>query len=226
MWSIDYSLWMDKLGGSASDDGSAQLWDTRCGGAAAALRPGGGDEPSPPVCSIEFDPYGGALIGLGCADKKAYVYDMRRLGNPVTVFGGHERTVTYVRFAGGGERMVSAGTDGCIRMWGVVDGREIRVFEGHRNRRSFVGLSVWSGGGLLASGSETNQVYVYDSRWGDPIWVGWFNHGDDDGGFVSSVCWRHAAGGNDDDACTVVAGASDGVLQVFGGRKKKNSFTV
>lgn len=216
VWSVDYSRWLPQLGGSASDDGTAQMWDSRCGGGAAcSLCPAG--ESRGAVCSVEFDPSGGPLVGMGCADRRAYVYDLRMTAAPVTVFGGHHRTVTYVRFADGG-KLVSAGTDGCLRLWSLLDGREARAYEGHVNTRSFVGLSVWKSGGLLACGSETNQVFVYDVRWGEPIWVGGFEAVEDDGGrgFVSSVCWRQAGG----DACTIVAGASNGVLQVFSGKKK------
>ncbi|MQM14851.1 hypothetical protein Taro_047785 [Colocasia esculenta] len=218
VWSVDYSRWIPQLGASGSDDGTAHLWDSRCGRDVASLCPVGG-EPRRPVCCVEFDPFGESLIGLGCADRRAYVYDLRMGSDPVTVFRGHRRTVTYLRFIGGG-RVVSAGTDGCLRLWDLLDAREMRAYEGHANTRNFVGLSVWRAGGLLACGSETNEVYVYDMRWGQPIWVGGFEAAAEEGGrgFVSSVCWRQA--GDDGDACTIVAGTSNGVLQVFSGRKK------
>uniref|UniRef100_A0A1D1ZG13 E3 ubiquitin-protein ligase COP1 n=1 Tax=Anthurium amnicola TaxID=1678845 RepID=A0A1D1ZG13_9ARAE len=217
VWSVDYSLLSPPLGASGSDDGTAHLWDSRCGGDVAALRPGGvSGARGAPVCCVEFEPLGGQLLGLGCADTRAYVYDLRKASDPVTVFSGHRRTVTYLRFVGGG-MAVSAGTDGCLRLWELAEGREARTYEGHVNTRSFVGLSVWRGGGLLGCGSETNEVYVYDMRWEDPIWVGGFD-GRGDRGFVSGVCWRQA----DDDACTIVAGASNGLLQVFGGSRKRS----
>ncbi|XP_078427466.1 transducin/WD40 repeat-like superfamily protein [Wolffia australiana] len=209
VWSVDYSPALPHLGASASDDGTAQIWDARCGGAATAavLRPA-----AAAVCSVEFDPSAAApLVAAGCADKNAYVYDLRRAASPAAVFRGHRRSVTYVRFAGGGN-MVSAGTDGCLRLWSLADARELRAFAGHRNCRSFVGLGVWQPGPLLACGSETNQVYVYDPRWPDPAWVGAFDAADS---FVGSVCWRPHSG----DSCALVAGASDGVLRVFSGRK-------
>ncbi|CAA6655633.1 unnamed protein product [Spirodela intermedia] len=158
VWSVDYSRWLPQLGGSASDDGTAQLWDSRCGGHRL----------------LSFDPSGGPLVGMGCADRRAYVYDLRMTAAPVTVFRGHHRTVTYVRFTGGG-KVVSAAPTGA------------RAYEGHLNTRSFVGLSVWKSGGLLACGSETNQVFVYDVRWGEPIWVGGFDAAEEDGAGDSSA---------------------------------------
>ncbi|CBI22758.3 unnamed protein product, partial [Vitis vinifera] len=95
------------------------------------------------------------------------------------------------------------GTDGCLRLWSMHDARMIRVYMGHMNTRSFVGLSVWRTGGLLGCGSENNHVFVYDKRWGEPIWVHEFGVGSRDGrdpNFVSSVCWRQVGG---EDGCTL-----------------------
>jgi E3 ubiquitin-protein ligase RFWD2 len=80
---------------------------------------------------------------------------------------------------------------------------------------------VWRNGGLLGCGSENNKVFVYDKRWSEPVWVhessspimGKDGRGS---GFVSSVCWRQVG----EDQCTLVTGGSDGILQVFRGKRK------
>lgn len=219
VWSVDYSHSDPGLGASGSDDGTLQMWDPRCEGGVSVARVHP-SEARNPVCCVEFNPFGGSLLAVGCADRKAYAYDVRRMAGPVLTFDGHGKTVTYVRFLDG-RTMVSAGTDGCLKMWGVDDSREIRTYKGHTNNRSFIGLSVWRNGGLLGCGSENNQVFVYDKRWSEPIWMHGFepmgSQGSDDRGFVSSVCWRQMGG---DDHCTLVAAGSDGVLQVFVGRRK------
>lgn len=221
VWSLDYSHVSPTIGASGSDDGTMQMWDTRDAMNSASM---GAVRPSmsgSPVCSVEFDPYGGELIAVGCADRKAYVYDIRQISYPVSVFNGHQKTVSYVRFLGEG-MMVSAGTDGCLKLWSMNGGQTTRTYRGHRNSRNFVGLSVWRNGGLFGCGSESSEVFVYDKRWENPMWV----HGQEpidgpgrDHTFVSSVCWRQV--GNDE--CTLVAGGSDGVLQVFVGVKKTSS---
>ncbi|PRQ60074.1 putative transcription factor WD40-like family [Rosa chinensis] len=219
VWSLDYSDSDPVLGASGSDDGTLQMWDPRCEGGDCVARVAP-SESGNPVCCVEFNPFGGPLLAVGCADRKAYVYDVRRMAGPVLSFDGHDKTVTYVRFLNG-RSMVSAGTDGCLKMWSVDDAREIRTYSGHTNNRSFVGLSVWRNGGLLGCGSENNQVFVYDVRWGEPVWVHGFgpmgSEGCDDRGFVSSVCWRQMGG---EEQCTLMAGGSDGVLQLFVGRRK------
>lgn len=220
VWSIDYAHWDPVLGASGSDDGTMQMWDPRCedGNCINSVQP---STERNPVCCVEFDPFGGALVAVGCADRKAYVYDVRKMVDPVFVLRGHERTVTYVRFLED-RMMVTAGTDGCLKLWDVENQNDIRTYRGHVNSRSFVGLSIWRSGGLLGCGSESNQVFVYDKRWEEPIWV----HGFEpmgpavcSGGFVSSVCWRQVG----EDECTLVAGGSDGVLKVFVGKRLSSS---
>ncbi|CAL9203385.1 unnamed protein product [Musa hybrid cultivar] len=89
-------------------------WDTRRGGngCVGVARPGAA------VCGVEFDPGGGPWVGVGSADRHAYVYDVRAVSaGPVAVFAVHGRAVTYVRFAGGpGRAVVSSGTDGSHRL--------------------------------------------------------------------------------------------------------------
>lgn len=219
VWSVDYSHW-DKgnpvLAGSGSDDGTMQMWDPRCEGGecVATVRPSG---TRCSVCCVEFNPFGGPLVAVGCADRRAYGYDIRKLSDPVLVLDGHQKTVSYVRFLDG-RAMVTAGTDGCLKLWDTDHSRMIRTYKGHVNSRSFVGLSVWRNGGLLGCGSENNQVFVYDKKWGQPIWVHGFGSGSERG-FVSSVCWRQVA----EERCTLLAGGSNGVLQVFVGNRNSSS---
>ena len=217
IWSVDYSHWNPFVGASGSDDGTIQMWDPRCEGTTnvAKVRPSAGGGA---VCCVEFNPFGGPLVAVGCADRRAYGYDVRKMVDPVLIFDGHQKPVTYVRFLDE-HMMVTSGTDGCLRLWSMHDARMIRVYMGHMNTRNFVGLSVWRTGGLLGCGSENNHVFVYDKRWGEPIWVHEFGGGSRDGcdpKFVSSVCWRQVG----EDGCTLVAGGSDGSLQVIVGKRR------
>ncbi|MCL7043565.1 hypothetical protein MKW94_008516 [Papaver nudicaule] len=222
IWSVDYSHWNPVVGASGSDDGTTQLWDTRCSGdeCVAVVQPSVGRSP---VCCVEFDPFGSGLIAMGCADRNAYAYDIRKTDNPVSVFVGHQKTVSYVRFLGE-ETMVSAGTDGCLKLWNMNNARPTRTYKGHVNNRSFVGLSVWRHGGLIGCGSESNQVFVYDKRWGEPIWLGGLEGPTGPGSedkFVSGVCWRQVQA----DECTLVAGGSDGALQIYVGKRSLSPST-
>ncbi|KAH6828107.1 Transducin/WD40 repeat-like superfamily protein [Perilla frutescens var. hirtella] len=220
VWSIDYSNWDPTLGASGSDDGTMQMWDTRCdagGKFLASVRPN--RVACSPVCCVEFNPFGGVIVAVGCADRKIYGYDARRMVEPVFVLDGHEKAVSYARFLDL-HTIVSSSIDGSLMMWHAEDRRLIRRYRGHLNTRRFVGLSVWRSGGLLSCGSENNRLFVYDKRWGDPIWVSGFDQDHQppppDQGFVSGVCWRQTG----EESCTLVAGGSDGVLRVFQGQRK------
>ncbi|CAA7059621.1 unnamed protein product [Microthlaspi erraticum] len=218
IWSVDYTLYNGSVvGASGSDDGTVQMWDPRNERLEETVRPPGGGAPAA-ICSVEFDPFGGPSLAVGCADRNAYVYDIRRLVDPVVVLDGHTKTVTYARFMDQ-HTIVTGSTDGSLKLWDIANGgRVVRTCRGHVNSRNFVGMSVWRQGGLVVSGSENGEVFVYDKRWGEPVWVRGFSQSDrlgSDRRFVSSVCWRQV----DEDWCTLVAGGSDGVLEIFSGQR-------
>lgn len=227
VWGMDYSRFDPVVGASGSDDGTMHIWDPRCDGGSCLAKV----QPSltkSPVCCVEFSPFDGFLIAVGCSDGKAYGYDVRRTLEPLFVLDGHQKAVTYVRFLNN-RTIVTSAVDGSLKTWSIQDQTSllIRTFKGHVNSRRFVGLSVWRGGGLLCCGSEDNRVVVYDQRWGEPVWIQEFEpsaaepargcNNTTSHGFVSSVCWRQAG----EDRCTLVAGGSEGVLQVFSGRRRR-----
>ncbi|CAN1158838.1 WD repeat-containing protein RUP2 [Linum perenne] len=217
VWSVDYGRAGGAvIGASGSDDGTTHVWDPRCEGGecVAVLRPSGSGSA---VCCVEFNRPRGTTLTVGCADKRVYVYDCRMLAHPFLTLDGHAKTVTYVKYLDE-TTLVSASIDGTLKLWDLVNHsvEPVRTYRGHSNGRNFVGLSVWNAGGLLGCGSESNQAFVYDRRWGEPIWVHGFKPVGPNDGFVSSVCWKQD---NDGGQCTFVAGGSDGTLRVFEGKK-------
>ncbi|XP_062217950.1 WD repeat-containing protein RUP2-like [Phragmites australis] len=231
VWALDYAPGAT-MAVSGSDDRTAHVWDPRAPSAGWATARAGGA-----VLCVEFDPSGGPHLAVGSADRRAVVYDVRALGRgAVAWMDGHGRAVTYVRWAG--RRVVTSAADGTHRLWewGGHDGeaREVRSYSGHASARSFVGMGLWRGAGLVASGSESNHVFVYDLRWDKPIWVQPFwgaqlpaistvdadVGGGGGGGFVSAVAWRQGGDGDLDDGA-LVAGGSDGALKMFTCQRRK-----
>jgi E3 ubiquitin-protein ligase RFWD2 len=239
VWSLDYAPGGAAMAASGSDDRTAHVWDPRAPSAGWATARAGGA-----VLCVEFDPSGAPQLAVGSADRRAVVYDVRALGRgAVAWMDGHGRAVTYVRWAGAepappARRVVTSAADGTHRLWEwgssaaaasaevAEAAREVRSYSGHASARSFVGMGLWRAAGLVASGSESNHVFVYDLRWGKPIWVhpflGGGAHGRVDdaeaaggggGGFVSAVAWRQ--GSDHDGGGALVAGGSDGVLKMF-----------
>ena len=66
--------------------------------------------------------------------------------------------MSYVRYASSTE-VVSASTDGTLRVWETGAETMVKTLSGHTNEKNFVGLSVTSQ--FVCCGSETNDVYVY-----------------------------------------------------------------
>lgn len=123
------------------------------------------------------------LLQAGSADHHIHYYDLRNISQPLHVFSGHKKAVSYVKFLSNNE-LASASTDSTLRLWDVKDNLpvrllpglytkkqvlamlfnvyslfQVRTFRGHTNEKNFVGLTVNSE--YLACGSETNEVYVY-----------------------------------------------------------------
>ncbi|CDP05924.1 unnamed protein product [Coffea canephora] len=91
----------------------------------------------------------------------------------------------------------------------------LQSFTGHLNVKNFVGLSVSDG--YIATGSETNEVFVYHKALPMPALSYKFNitdplsgdEVDDSAQFISSVCWRGQS------SSTLVAANSTGNIKLL-----------
>ncbi|EFJ28487.1 hypothetical protein SELMODRAFT_147206 [Selaginella moellendorffii] len=229
VWSIDYSRDFRGLLASASSDSTVRFWSRnveRSVGIIKSLKRNS-------MCCVEFGRSSGpcCYVAVACADASVYLYDMRSLGSPVATLRGHERSVSYVRWLGENS-LVSSSPDGTIRLWDIAstvtgtgeswharnDELPIaRTFGCHSNTRNFVGLSVASSGGgsggLIASGSENNEVFVYSSSVSErPVFRHKFNDAVvlDDKAFVGSVCWT-----KQQDHLSLISANSEGIVQVI-----------
>ena len=177
---------------STSDDGTARIWS---GSAPSELvgviRP----HPSAPVCDATFCSYDRNLVALASADHNAYVYDLRNLTKPLHTLSGHSRAVSFARFMSS-HRLVTSSVDGSLACWDLQNpagdqvvpqwdgnfsgnahfrggkqagGRDWRRFVGHKNSKNFVGLAVRPEDGIMACGSETSSVFVYNTHWAAPV---------------------------------------------------------
>ncbi|KAL2523572.1 SPA1-related 3 [Abeliophyllum distichum] len=120
---------------------------------------------------------------------------------PLCTLVGHNKTVSYIKFIDS-TTIVSASTDNTLKLWDLsmctsrVLDCPLQSFTGHLNVKNFVGLSVSDG--YIATGSETNEVFVYHKAFPMPALSFKFNNTDpisgdeldDTSQFISSVCWR------------------------------------
>ncbi|KAK7406067.1 hypothetical protein VNO78_07683 [Psophocarpus tetragonolobus] len=197
-WSVDFSVVCPTKFASGSDDCTVKLWSISERNCLGTIRNVAN------VCCVQFSAHSSHLLAFGSADYSTYCYDLRNLRSPWCVLAGHHKAVSYVKFLDS-ETLVSASTDNTLKIWDLnkasPNGASINAcsltLSGHTNEKNFVGLSVADG--YIACGSETNEVYTYYRSLQLPITSHKFGSIDpisgketdeDNGQFVSSVCWR------------------------------------
>lgn len=195
VWSIDFASADPTMLASGSDDGSVKLWSINQGVSIGTIKTKAN------VCCVQFPTDSARYLAFGSADHRIYYYDLRNLRAPLCTLVGHNKTVSYIKFVDT-VNLVSSSTDNTLKLWDlstctsrVIDS-PIQSFTGHMNVKNFVGLSVSDG--YIATGSETNEVFIYHKAFPMPALQFKFQNTDPISGhevddaaqFVSSVCWR------------------------------------
>lgn len=154
-WSVDFNEIDTRLLVSGSDDARAKFWSLNCSHSISTL------EAKANICCVKFNPASSTHLAIGSADHNVYYYDLRQMREPLCIFKGHRKAVSYVKFLNANE-LVSAGTDGQLKLWDISTNSSSpcrRSYSGHINDKNFVGLSCASG--YIACGSEDNSLCVY-----------------------------------------------------------------
>ncbi|KAH7657635.1 Vesicle coat complex COPII subunit SEC13 protein [Dioscorea alata] len=195
VWSVDFSVADPTKLASGSDDGSVKLWNINQGGSIGTIRTKAN------ICSVQFPPESSRSLAIGSADHNIYFYDLRNVRLPWCTLVGHSKTVSYVKFVDS-STLVSASTDNSLKLWDLsgnvsrVHDTPLQTFTGHTNIKNFVGLSIYDG--YIATGSETNEIFVYHKAFPMPVLSYKFEtvdpitgrEVDDTSQFISCVCWR------------------------------------
>lgn len=205
-WSVDFSSTEPSMLVSGSDDCKVKVWCTKQESSVLNI------DMKANICCVKYNPGSSYYVAVGSADHHIHYYDLRNASQPVHVFGGHKKAVSYVKFLSTNE-LASASTDSTLRLWDVKESIPVRTFRGHTNEKNFVGLTVNSE--YIACGSETNEVFVYHKEISKP--VTWHKFGspdvedaDEDAGsyFISAVCWKS-------DSPTLLSANSQGTIKVL-----------
>ncbi|KAJ4822145.1 coatomer subunit alpha [Turnera subulata] len=205
-WSVDFSRTEPSMLVSGSDDCKVKVWCTNQEASVLNI------DMKANICCVKYNPGSSNYVAVGSADHHIHYYDLRNISQPLHVFSGHRKAVSYVKFLSNNE-LASASTDSTLRLWDVKEDMPVRTFRGHTNEKNFVGLSVNSE--YIACGSETNEVFVYHKEISKP--VTWHRFGspemddaDEDAGsyFISAVCWKS-------DSPTMLTANSQGTIKVL-----------
>ncbi|KAJ1970243.1 hypothetical protein IWQ62_000070 [Dispira parvispora] len=185
-WSVDFSRTDPTRLASGSDDTKVKIWSTGSNQAVMTL------DSKANICCVKFNPSSSHYLSFGSADHYIYYYDLRQPRQALTVFKGHRKAVSYVKFLNSRE-LVSASTDSTLKLWNIEDtatqggttslggdqdrtgvpppfqmnNRCVRTFGGHVNEKNFVGLSVV--GDWVSCGSENNCAYTYYKSLSQPM---------------------------------------------------------
>jgi len=211
-WCVDYSPQNPSLLASGCDDGYVNVWRLGMGEKSAVFS----IKNRANVCSVAFNPDAGHYLAAGTADHHVQLFDLRNATKPVSVLRAHKKAISYVKFMNGRE-LVSASTDGTLRLWNVQNAStpsSVRTFRGHTNAKNFVGLAVNKD--YIACGSENNSVFTYAKSMSMPALTHRLESRnpftgavlDDTNHFVSNVCFQR-------NANVLVAANSQGTLQVL-----------
>ncbi|KAL0740629.1 hypothetical protein Bca4012_082142 [Brassica carinata] len=205
-WSVDFSRTKPSMLVSGSDDCKVKVWCTRQEASVLNI------DMKANICCVKYNPGSSNFIAVGSADHHIHYYDLRNISQPLHVFSGHKKAVSYLKFLSNNE-LASASTDSTLRLWDVKDNLPVRTFRGHTNEKNFVGLTVNSE--YLACGSETNEVYVYHKEITRSVTSHSFGTPDMDDAeeeagsyFISTVCWKS-------DSPTMLTANSQGTIKVL-----------
>ncbi|XP_054918924.1 E3 ubiquitin-protein ligase COP1-like isoform X5 [Dermacentor andersoni] len=208
-WSVDFNKVDTKMIASGSDDAKVKLWSLSCDHSVTSL------EAKANVCCVKFNPESRYHLALGSADHCVHYYDLRSVKQPLGVFKGHKKAVSYVKFLNTTE-LVSASTDSQLKLWNISNPHCLRSFKGHLNEKNFVGLAT--DGDYVACGSENNALYIYYKGLSKQVLTFRFDvvrnilekdkKEEDSNEFVSAVCWRMGSS-------VVVAANSQGTIKVL-----------
>jgi WD40 repeat protein len=136
---------------AGGDDGVARVWEADTGEEVLALRGEGG-----PVYAVAFSP-DGRHLATASQDEAVRVWDATT-GDPVRTLRGHAGAVRGLAYGRGG-RLVSAGDDKAVRVWGPA-GQELLALRGHTETLRAVAFSP--DGHRLASAGDDGTVKVWD----------------------------------------------------------------
>jgi WD40 repeat protein len=173
---------------SASEDGTARLWNAATGATTVVLR-----GHAVKVHRVAFRPDGARVLTTS-ADGTVRRWDTRTGKEEIYPYQGHTGEVYAAVFSPDGAWIASGGTDRTVRLWQAAGRREALVLRGHTE--DVTQLAFSRDGRRLASASNDGTVRLWeaDSQAGLPILRGHTSYVypvaySSDGRWIASGSW-------------------------------------
>jgi hypothetical protein len=138
-----------------NDDGTAALWDVRCGALIQTLW-----GHSRRVASVACSPDGSRLVTTG-DDPYALVWSSRD-GALVARLTGHVGGIATAQFSPDGGRVITGSDDRTAKLWEARTGRMVASLDGHTSTITAAAFSP--DGALVATTGLDRVVQVWDSQ--------------------------------------------------------------
>jgi WD40 repeat protein len=145
---------------TASEDGTARVWDARTGRELLAL-PGHAQG----VSGVAYSP-DGKRLATASEDGTARLWDAAA-GAPGAVLRGHAGGVSAVAFRPDGTILATASRDRTARLWDAATGQPVLTIGGHADELSAVAFSPE--GKRLATASRDGTARVWDAQTGREV---------------------------------------------------------
>ena len=147
---------------TASNDGTARIWDAQTGAQLGVLLGHTGA-----VHSAAYSSDGKSLV-TASGDKTARIWDGRTFAQLV-VFSGHADSVDFAAYSPDGQRIVTASLDKTARIWDAHTGAQLAVLSGHSGGVNSASYSP--DGNRIITASQDKSARIWDAHTGAQLAV-------------------------------------------------------
>jgi WD40 repeat protein len=138
---------------TASQDGTARIWDAASGRPLLILRGHGAG-----IWSAVYSPDGSRIL-TASEDKTARIWDAAS-GRQIAILSGHTDKVTSANFSPDGKFIVTSSFDKTARLWDAATAKQLAVFRGHENTVQSAAFSP--DGTRIVTASDDTTARIWD----------------------------------------------------------------
>lgn len=194
---------------TASDDGTARVWNISPAGAKEWLTLAG-HTGYRTLDDVEFSP-DGTRLATANFDRTARIWDAAT-GQELLTLAGHTGGLFEVTFSPDGKRLATASTDHTVKIWDAATGEELFTLTGHTDYVIDVAFSY--DGTRLATASGDHTAKIWDAHTGQELFTLAAHNI-----FLESVAYSP-------DGAYLATGSGDRTAKIWDARTGRELFTL